>query len=175
MQQGEEKPKTMALFFTCFFSAVTWLGRKERCFFDKCYAPHVLRERYKGAWRGSTPVLVLAVGVLFKTSKAHQGRLSVLLQECQAFRCSPRGKQSLLLLFGHLSHLHVNKCGGLGRVYLCARWMCWCVMCTNKVQPSRHSPLQPHWIPPRCGTECVLSCSLERQLLLEIMLKWSWE
>lgn len=152
---------TVQPFFCCDF---TW--KKREMLFNKCYGPHVLQERYKGAWPRSTPVLVLAVDVLFKTSKAHQGRLSVFLQECQAFRSSPSGEQSPLLLFGHLSRLHVNKCNGPGRVYLCARWICWLV-CNVYQQSPALPPLpspQPHWIPPLCGTKCV-SVSLERQLL----------
>lgn len=146
--------------------------------FNKCYAPHVLQERYKGAWPRSTPVLVLAVDVLFKTSKAHQGRLSVFLQECQAFRSSPSGEQSPLLLFGHLSHLHVNKCNGLGRVYLCARWICWCAMCTNKVQPSRLSRSPPRSL---IGYHHCVGLSAfpfhwnDNCWGVEIMLKWRWE
>lgn len=124
--------------------------KKREMLFNKYYGPHVLLERYKGAWPRSTPVLVLAVDVLFKTSKAHQGWLSVFLEECQAFRRSPSGEHSPFILFGHLSHLHVNKCGGLGSVCLCTWWMCWCVMRPNKVQLSHHSPISSliishHW------------------------------
>lgn len=142
---SKKRSKKWSVFFTCCCKITVQLVlhlEKEERYFSML---RVLQERYKGPRPRSSPVLVLAVDVLFKTSKAHQGWLSVFLQEGQAFCFSLSGEQSPFLLFGHLCRLHVNQFARFGVFYLCAWWMC-----TDKVKkssPHNHSPFWSYPIP----------------------------
>lgn len=166
MRHGKKRSKKTdgcVFFFTCHTAACFALGKRGEM---RLNVPHVLQERCKGPWRRSRPVLVLAVDVLFKTSKAHQGWLSVFLQECQAFYFSPSGgirvRSSYLVIS---CRLRVNKFGGLGMFYLCAWRMCWCVMCTNKVHPPPPTVAPPSdRVLSLCGIDCML-VSVEWQQL----------